>query len=121
MNEENIKTVEQFEEKLPNSGGALTLGIISILTFCCCSGIIGLISSIIGLVLAKQAINEYENNPEKYTEKSLSNAKTGQTCSFIGLILSIIFVIVTIILFVTGMYSSLMENYMELLEELKDY
>ena len=57
------------QEILPNSIGALVLGIISIVT-CWCYGVIGLTLGIIGLVISNKGKRLYEENPENYTEGS---------------------------------------------------
>ena|SRR3989338_6358058 len=65
---------------LPNSGGILALGILSIVF----AGSVGLILGIIGMSMAGPALRNYAENPGKYTESSLKNAKAGKVCSIIG-------------------------------------
>ena len=74
---------------LPNSTAALVLGIISIVSLCCCS-IIGFILGIIGLVLGVNAVALYRQSPGVYTESSYQNANAGRICSIIGLVLSVL-------------------------------
>ncbi len=84
---------------LPNAGAILTLGIISIVG-CCCYGIVGLVCGIIALVMAKTAEQTYSANPIGYTESSYSNVKTGKTCAWIGIILSILYIIINIVVLI---------------------
>jgi len=84
---------------LPNATVVLVLGIVSIVT-CCCYGIIGMISAIIALVLAKSATSLYVSDPGKYTEGSYKNMNAGKTCAWIGLILSAIYLI--FLIFIIG-------------------
>ena len=81
---------------LPNATIVLVLGIISIL--CCCTSLVGLICGIIALVLAKSATDLYVSNLGKYTESSYKNLNTGKTCAWIGLILSILGLISSIVM-----------------------
>ncbi len=92
---------------LPNATTSLVLGILSIVI---CG--IGFILGIIGLVLANKDLALYRTNPGVYSESSLGNAKTGRTCSIIGIIVSSLFVIgyiiymIWIFSFITSMKSS---------------
>ena len=72
---------------IPNSTAVLVLGILSIVG-CCCWGIVGIICGTAAMLMAKTATDLFYANPERYTEKSFSNAKTGKMCALIGLILS---------------------------------
>lgn len=91
---------------LPNSTGALVLGIISLVTWCWCAGLVGLTLGIIGLVLAKKANALYEESPEKYKIESYKNMKAGRVCSLIGLILASLVVLLYIIILVLGIGSA---------------
>lgn len=87
---ENQETTQnaniQNQYQLPNSTGVLVMGIISIVCFCClASGLVGITLGIIALVLGNKALKEYANAPEKYTEKSYKNVKSGRICAIIGL------------------------------------
>ena len=68
--------------KLPNSGAALTLGILGLVFSL---GLIGIILNIIAISLGSGAVNRYNAEPGKYTESSLSQAKTGKVLGIIGL------------------------------------
>ncbi len=84
-------------QQLPGASNALTFGILSIaLTIFCC-GPFGFIFSIIGLSNAKKAERAFEENPELYS--GLENVKTGRILSYIGIALSVIFLILTIVYF----------------------
>lgn len=82
------------KQTLPNSTLILVFGILSILT-CCCYGIIGLIFGIVALVMAKKAKEIYLAEPELY--QGYGNVKTGRILAIIGIILSAIYLIGTII------------------------
>ena len=77
---------------LPNANTVLVLGIISIVG-CCCYGVIGLVCGIIALVVAKSASDTYAADPQRYTQSSYSNVKTGKICAIIGLVLSVVFIL----------------------------
>ena len=83
---------------LPNSTASLVLGIISIVT-CLCYGIIGLPLGIIGLVLAKKAINTHNESPEIYS--GIANAKAGMVTSIIGIVFNTIYLGLVIWIFTT--------------------
>ena len=78
--------------QLPNSTAALVLGIISIVSLCCCT-FVGLVLGIIGLVLGSKAVTLYRQIPDSYSEASYKNANAGKICSIIGLVLNGISVI----------------------------
>jgi len=82
-----------IKQTLPNSTAALVLGIISIVTACCCLGVPGLITGVIGLVLGINASKLYVNNKDDYTESSFKNANAGKICSIVGLAFGLIMVV----------------------------
>ena len=84
---------------LPNATVVLVLGIVSIVG-CCCYGIVGIICGIIALVMAKSAAALYVSDPGKYTENSYKNLNAGKTCAWIGLILSILSLISSIVFWI---------------------
>lgn len=100
------------KQKLPNSTAILILGIFSILT-CCCYGVLGIILSIIALYLAKKDTQLYLENPELYT--NYSNIKTGKVLAYIGLILSVIYLLFVIWLFSTFGFEGIQDQ--ELMQE----
>jgi hypothetical protein len=85
-----------LQQTLPNATIVLVLGILSILT-CCCYGIIGLVLGIVAMVLSKKDRAAYAANPGAYTEGSYKNLNAGRVCAIIGLILNIIYLLLTII------------------------
>lgn len=94
------------QQPLPGASTVLTMGIISIIgTFFCC-GPFGAIFSIIALVKAKTATQLYYQNPENYTD--FSNVKTGKILAYIGLALSLIYLLLVILYFgfIVAMISS---------------
>lgn len=88
-----------YQEAVPNSTAALVLGIISIAT-CWLYGVPGIICGIIALILANNGSKAYNANPEKYTASSMNNLKAGRICGIIGLILSGLFIIYLVVVFV---------------------
>ena len=90
------------------------LGILYIV-FCCCTGFVGKIMGIVGLVLSSKAHVIYEANPNAYTLSSYNNLKGGKVCSIIGLCLSslalIYFIIYAILVgSVIGMLGPILES-----------
>jgi hypothetical protein len=84
---------------LPNATAVLVLGIVSI-ALCWCYGIVGIISGIIALVLAKKDTALYNASPDFYTQGSYNNLKAGKICAIIGLILSALILIYMIFILV---------------------
>ncbi len=83
----------QQQKALPNSGGALTCGIIGVvLSF----GLVGIILNIIALSLGGGAVSRYRQNPGLYTEGSYKNAKAGQVLGIIGLCLFVLVLLIII-------------------------
>ena len=83
------------QQPVPNSVGALVLGILSLI-FCS----IGFILGTIAVILANQGEKMYQANPQAYTEASYKNLKAGKTCGIIGICLSAAVLILVIIYFV---------------------
>ena len=78
---------------LPNGTTVLVLGIVSIATCWLFSGIIGIVTGIIGFVKGNKDMILYQRSPDVYSKSSFKNIKTGKTCSIIGLVLSALFFI----------------------------
>jgi hypothetical protein len=89
----------QVQRPLPNATAVLVLGIIGIVG-CFCSGLPGIICSIISLVLYKKDKTLYTINPELYTAESYKNENTGRICAIIGLSISVLSFIFSILYFV---------------------
>jgi len=85
--ESTSQSTNAIQQNLPNHILVLVLGICSIV-FCWCYGIFGIIPGIIALVLASKSKKLYSADPQKYTESSFKNVKTGRICALIGTILS---------------------------------
>ena len=86
-----------YQQNLPNSSAILTLGILSILTICCCGSFIPTVFAVIALAMADKPLQLYKLNPNQYTYSSYNNIKTGKICAIIGLVLSILVLIIFII------------------------
>lgn len=78
---------------IPNAGGILTLGILSVVSLCCCAGFVAPILSIIALAMFPKAKRLYAQNPQAYSLSSYNNLKAGQICAIIGLVLAVLFLI----------------------------
>ena len=103
-----------MKEKLPHSQAALILGISSIITACCCYGLVGIILGVIGIMQANKAVAVHNQDPDLYT--GINNANTGKTTSIIGVVLGVITVTVYLYILNSGQYEILMEQYQEMLE-----
>jgi multisubunit Na+/H+ antiporter MnhG subunit len=103
-----------MKEKLPHSQAALILGISSIITACCCYGVVGIILGVIGIMQANKAVAVHNQDPDLYT--GINNANTGKTTSIIGVVLGVITVTVYLYILNSGQYEILMEQYQEMLE-----
>ncbi|MEB8329636.1 CCC motif membrane protein [Flavobacteriaceae bacterium KMM 6897] len=88
-----------YREPLPGASNAMAMGIISIITPFVCCGPFGIIFSIIGLVSAGKAEKLYYDNPESYS--GFENVKTAKILSYIGLGISLVFVLAVILFFGT--------------------
>lgn len=86
------------QEDLPRSVGIRVLGILS-LSLSWCYGLPGIVLAIITLVMSSQATANYRNNPGKYTGQSFNRMKSGKALAIAGLIVSIVFLILSIVAF----------------------
>jgi hypothetical protein len=103
------------KRELPNSTLILVFGILSIIG-CCCYGIAGIVFGIIALVMSKRAIEIYNADPELYT--GYQNVKTGRILAIIGLVLSGLSVLGTIVsLILYGGFEGIQEMQQEILRE----
>jgi hypothetical protein len=98
--------MDQFDftsgnRKLPNSNAVLILGILSIPMCCCLGGFLGVVLAILALVFASKGISEYDSNPSMYDINSFNNLKAGRVCAIIGLVLSGIYFLFTLMLLST--------------------
>jgi M penetrans paralogue family 26 len=94
MEQSNFTELEA-NQKLPNATAVMVLGIVSIVT-CCCYGILGIITGGVGLYLAKKDQALYNTSPDSFT--NYSNLKTGKILCYIGLGLSVLYLIYMIVL-----------------------
>jgi hypothetical protein len=91
---------------VPNSTGALVLGILSLI-FC---GLIGIILGVIAIVLSNQGEKIFLANPQNFTEASYKNLKAGKTCGIIGICLGaaiLLFVVIYFLVVGSLVFSSL--------------
>lgn len=90
--------------KLPADPTAIILGVVSLVIVglgCCCGlfAIVSLVLSLIGLIMANKSIRLYRQNPEDYISQSRSNAGVGQVICIVGLVISSILVLFSIVYF----------------------
>jgi len=103
------------KRELPNSTLILVFGILSIIG-CCCYGVAGVVFGIIALVMSKKAMEIYNAQPELYT--GYQNVKTGRILAIIGLVLSALSLISTIVMFLFyGGIEGIQEIQQEILRE----
>ena len=103
------------KQKLPHSQAALILGIVSIVTACCCYGLPGVILGFIGINEAKKAKATHEENPDMYT--GMNNAETGRITSIIGIVIGALAVLWLIYAISSGKYGEMIEQYKEAIEQ----
>lgn len=103
------------KQKLPGASAALVLGICSIVTACCCYGLIGIILGIIGLNSAKKAKVAYEANPEQYD--GMSNANAGRITSIIGIVIGALYIVYLVFLLATIGFAGILEQNEQLMEQ----
>ncbi len=104
------------KRKLPNSTAVLVLGILSILT-CCCYGIVGLILGILAIVLANKDMKLYAADPELYD--GYSNINTGKILAIIGIVLSSLYLLTTIYMYVVMGEEGIKDFQQNLMEKMK--
>lgn len=102
------------KQKLPYSQTSLVLGILSIVTACCCWGVIGIIIGIFGFYNANKAIALHQMDPYQYD--GINNAQTGRTTSIIGIVIGVISMCWMIYMFSSGDYEVVIEQYNDMLE-----
>ena len=108
--EVNLTTTDlPRNETVPNSTAVLVLGIISIP--CCCFSIIGVALGVVALFLAKEGLSSYNSNPIHYSQTSYNNLRSGRVCAIIGLVLSSISLIFSIISQIAGHTLNDLNNY----------
>lgn len=114
--EQNQFSNFEAQQKLPNATAVLVLGIVSIVT-CCCYGVLGIITGIVALVLAKKDTKLYISNPSIYT--NYSQIKTGKILAIIGISLSVLYLIINIYLLATFGMDGLEEMQQEWIREIQ--
>lgn len=94
--QQSFESNPMMQSNLPNGNTVLVMGILS-LVGCICYGIAGIIFGTIGLVIAKKDMKLYNQKPTQFANYSTLN--TGRILCYIGLALSIIYIILLIIAF----------------------
>lgn len=107
-----------IQQKVPNSSGILTLGILSIVSFCCCWGLVGIVLAIIALSMTPAAKRKYRENPDLFTLSSYKNINAGQITAIIGISISIIWAIAQIFIIASGLEVWGLEESMKDLNEI---
>ena len=87
MEAQDSTPVSPIKLPIPGSQGILILGIFSLVTTFCCGGIgfVGLVLGIIAVAMSPKALQQYEQNPNAYTEASYKNVNAGKICGIIGI------------------------------------
>lgn len=106
------------QHDLPNAKLVLVLGILSIV-FGCCFAPVGLVLSIIALVNSSKDKRRYEENPDIYSQSSISNINTGKICAIIGLVIALAYIVYIIFIFATS-GTLIWQEYMKMMEEMKN-
>lgn len=94
-----------FQLPIPNATGVLVLGILSIPACCCLGGLGGIVMGIISLVMASKAQQLYTADPARYTVASFKNVSAGKICAIIGLSLSALTLVTTVVRVILGLAS----------------
>jgi len=98
---ETTKTNKQNQGNLrlpaPNANLILAFGIVSIITCCCCSGILGIIFAIIAIILAVKSKKEFTRNSDLYDENTFGKVNAGKTCAIIGLVVGILMFVIAMV------------------------
>lgn len=102
------------QEKLPNVSIIIGLSIASIL-LCWCYGVVGLILSIIGIILAASSTKKYKENPEMYS--NVNGLKTAKVLAIVSLIMNLIVIGLVIWLFSQLGWDVLQSGDQELIQE----
>lgn len=105
-----------MKQKLPYETAVLVLGLTAFVGCCCTNGIVGVVLSIIGLVLAIQSEKTYNANPDMY---ELGKIPTWKIINIIALVLSVFTMGAWIYMKATGMEAEMLEQLQEMLEEMK--
>ena len=74
-------------QKLPNATLTLILGILSILSCCCCGGL-GVLPAAIALILSGKSNKLLKENPDGYSDAG--NHKAGRIIAIIGLVFNVL-------------------------------
>lgn len=84
------------QKDLPNSTAILVLGIVSIAA-CWCWGVPGLVCGIVAISLASKSEALYNLAPSTFKAVSYSNVKAGKICAIIGVSLSSVMLILSML------------------------
>jgi hypothetical protein len=86
-----------IKKKLPNANTILILSVLSVIT-CCLYGIVGIVLAVVAIQKAKKEEQLYWENPEQYV--SLGTVSAARVIAVIGLILSTIYLIFTLYIWI---------------------
>ncbi|GBU07041.1 hypothetical protein AwDysgo_03720 [Bacteroidales bacterium] len=104
----NSNFQNDIQAPVPNADLVLVFGILSIVG-CCCYGIPGIIFGVISLVFAKKASDQYAANPQGYQASSMSSVNTGRICAIVGLIPSILYLLLIILMIMIFGFTALID------------
>ena len=86
-----------LKQKLPNANTILILSVLSVIT-CCLYGVVGIVLAVVAIQKAKKEEQLYWENPEQYA--SLGTVNAARVIAVIGLILSTIYLIFTLYIWI---------------------
>ena len=112
-NQSQIEKITPIEstpplQKLPNATTTLVLGICSIVTLCCCMGMLGIACGIISIIISAKDEKLLKENPDGYS--NAGNHKAGRICAIIGLSLAALYLMYTIIMILVYGIASFLES-----------
>jgi hypothetical protein len=93
----NAFAKKDLDEAMPS----VLLGIFGlVVTFLFGCGLIGFVLSIMAFVKGKRAIQQYQSDPNMYTDQSYSSAKAGKVLGLIGIILGSLAILIILFIFI---------------------
>jgi M penetrans paralogue family 26 len=99
----------QFQQRpqLPNATATLVLGICSIVG-CFCYGVVGIICGVIALVISREGVQMHKADPGAYA--GWQNMNAGRICAFIGIGLSLLYLILVVFIGTQMPWQEIMEQ-----------
>jgi hypothetical protein len=102
------------KQKLPNEQAVMILGLTSFVGCCCTSGILGVVLAGIGIYLANKDEKTYLANPDTF---NLGSMNTWKIINYISMAISVLTLLYSIYMKVTGKDIEQQEQLMEMLKQ----